>query len=58
MLCGIVNINHITVNTLYGENVEYFNIRPGGINSRQLDLKAEVAEQSMPAAFWSHLKFI
>ena len=43
---------------LCGQNAESSNIRPGGTDGKQLDFKADVAKQSIPAAFWSQSKFI
>ena len=48
-VCSQIHTKHI--NTLCGENAEFFNIRPVGTYGRQLDLKAEVAKQSIPAPF-------
>jgi len=58
MISDFYQIHTKHISTQYGENVEYLNITPCGRKSRQLDLKAEVAKQSIPAAFWYHSKFI
>jgi hypothetical protein len=55
-ICSQIHTKHI--NTLCGQNADLLNIIPCGTYGRQLDLKTDVAKQSIQAAFWFQSKFI